>query len=62
MTRTTIRRHAASAFAAAAVASAVVMPASTAQADHDSYRDGDDYVRVLVYWHQHPDWGIGSEG
>lgn len=62
MTRTTIRRLAASAFAAAAVASAVVMPAGTAQADHDGYRVGDDYVRVLVYWHQHPDWGIGSSG
>lgn len=62
MIRTTIRRLAASAFAAAAVASAVVVPAGTGQAVHEGYRAGDDYVRVLVYWHQHPDWGIGSAG
>lgn len=62
MTRTTIRRLAASAVAAAAVAPTVVMPASTAQADHGSYRAGDDYVRVLVYWHHHPDWGMGNGG
>lgn len=24
------------------------------------YSVGDDYVRTLVYWHQHPDWGLGS--
>jgi len=33
------------------------------QARHDAARPWtqmDDYVRVLEYWHQHPDWGIRS--
>ena len=24
------------------------------------YSQGDDYVRTLVYWHHHQDWGMGS--
>lgn len=60
MTHRTISRLAASAFTAAAVASAVVMPGGAAKANDGGYRAGDDYVRVLVYWHHHPDWGMGD--
>jgi hypothetical protein len=28
--------------------------------DSRPYNQMDDYVRVLAYWHQHPDWGLGG--
>lgn len=26
--------------------------------DAAAYSAMDDYVRTLVYWHEHPDWGL----
>lgn len=60
MAHNSIRRLAASAVAAAALVPAVVVPVGAAQADEAQWRAGDDYVRVLVYWHHHPDWGMGG--
>jgi hypothetical protein len=28
--------------------------------DASAYTQVGDYVRVLEYWHDHPDWGLGS--
>lgn len=31
-----------------------------AHRDASAYTQMDDYVRVLEYWHEHPDWAAGS--
>lgn len=31
-----------------------------AHSDASAYTQMDDYVRVLEYWHDHPDWAVGS--